>query len=384
LDYILNSSLEDTRQAELLSLQKLMKSGDFKSALKQLTIVLEEDPNFVDALYMKAVCLRYLKNTDGAFEALQKLQSATPEFGRAFQEKGHIYRSQRDYQKAINAYRKATQYNPSLGSSWKAQVELLRKINAPIGEINAAQAQASRIANLPGELVAVINFISEKRLLKAETICRAYLRQHPTDTEAMRLLADIAEKFGSMNEAEFLLESAVEFEPNNIQLRLDYIQVLRKKQKLQATYEQAKYLYDKDSSVSAFQSQMAICHMQLGDYEKSIQLFETVKQLEPNNFSNLTSLGHALKTSGENEAGIQSYQQAYKANPTHGEAYFSLANLKTYKFTDKEIADMLIVSIFYLRLEKHMRIAKTLKRLLIFTIKLMNLDVSKCAMMGIK
>ena len=157
----------------------------------------------------------------------------------------------------------------------------------------------------------------------------------------MRLLAEIAENFGAMEEAEFLLESAVEFEPGLVQLRLDYLQILRRRQKLQDAYLQAKHLYDNDPNNTTFQAQMAICHMQLGDYEKSIQLFETVKQQEPNNFANLTSLGHALKTSGKNEAGIQNYRQAYKANPTHGEAYFSLANLKTYKFAETEVNDML-------------------------------------------
>ena len=43
----------------------------------------------------------------------------------------------------------------------------------------------------------------------------------------MRLLAEIGVRFGALDEAEFLLESAVEFEPDTTQLRLDYIKVLR-------------------------------------------------------------------------------------------------------------------------------------------------------------
>ena len=336
-----NTRPDDTRQSELLSLQKLMQSGDFNRALKQLDDILRGDENFADALYMKAACLRYLKRPEQAFETLEALKSVVPEFGRAFQEEGHLYRAAGDKKKAINAFKLACQFNPVLTSSWNAQAELLRDLKGNEHEINVALAQVDRIKRLPKEVVAATHYLAEKRVIKAENLCRHFLKSNPKNTDAMRLLAEIAENFGAMEEAEFLLESAVEFEPGLVQLRLDYLQILRRRQKLQDAYLQAKHLYDHDPNNTTFQAQMAICHMQLGDYEKSIQLFETVKQQEPNNFANLTSLGHALKTSGKNEAGVQNYRQAYKANPTHGEAYFSLANLKTYKFAETEVNDML-------------------------------------------
>lgn len=324
----------------LLNIQKLMQSGDFKGALKQLDERLDEDPNFTDALYMKAVCFRYLKQPEKAFIELDKLKYILPEFGRAFQEQGHLYRAAGQKERALNAYQVACQHNPVLTSSWTAQAELLRDLDHDDREINAAKAQVERIKQLPKEVVAATHLLAEKRLVKAENLCRHYLQSNPKDTDAMRLLAEIAEKFGAMEEAEFLLESAVEFAPERVQLRLDYLQILRRRQKLEGAYEQAKYLYGHQPHNTTFIAQMAICHMQLGDYQASIKLFEKVKQVEPNNAANLTSLGHALKTSGQNQAGVKAYQQAYMSQAKHGEAYFSLANLKTYKFTDKEIADM--------------------------------------------
>ena len=335
-----NESQEKTRQLQLLKIQKLMQSGQFAPALEQLEIILKEDENFVDALYMKAACLRYLKRPKLAFETLEALTSLVPEFGRAFQEEGHLYRGAGEKEKALNAFKAACQFNPVLAASWMAQAELLRDLNHKEEEIQAALAQVERIKKLPREVVAATHFLSEKRLLKAENLCRHYLKSNPKNTDAMRLLAEIAENFGAMEEAEFLLESAVEFEPERVQLRLDYLQILRRRQKLQDAYEQADYLYKRDSDNTTFQAQMAICHMQLGDYEKSISLFKQVKAKEPNNFSNMTSLGHALKTSGDLQNGIENYRQAYEVQQTHGEAYFSLANLKTYEFTDAEMAQM--------------------------------------------
>lgn len=331
---------EDTRQLELLNIQKVMQAGRFDTALKQLDDVLAEDENFADALYMKAACLRYLKRPDEAFATLETLRSLVPEFGRAFQEEGHLYRAAGDKEKALNAFKIACQFNPVLTASWTAQADLLKELGGNQQEINVALAQVDRIKNLPKEVVAVSHFLAEKRLVKAENLCRHFLQSNPKNTDAMRLLAEIAENFGAMEEAEFLLESAVEFEPGLVQLRLDYLQILRRRQKLGEALHQAEFLYEADRNNTTFQAQMAICHMQLGDYEKSIKLFEKVKQQEPDNFSNLTSLGHALKTSGQNKAGIQAYRQAYKSKPEHGEAYFSLSNLKTYKFTDAELNNM--------------------------------------------
>lgn len=331
---------EKTRQNELLSIQKVMQSGNFVSALKQIDNMLVADPKFADALYMKVACFRYLKQPEHAFETLKTLKSILPEFGRAYQEQGHLYRFTGEKEKALSAFKTACQYNPALTSSWAAQAELFKELNYEDQEINNAKAQVERIKRLPREVVIATHYLAEKRLVKAENLCRRFLQSNPKNTDAMRLLAEIAENFGAMEEAEFLLESAVEFEPDLVQLRLDYMQILRRRQKLQGAFAQAKHLFDKDPENTTFQAQMAICYMQLGDYDTSIKLFEDVKQSEPNNFSNLTSLGHAFKTSGQNKAGIKAYQDAYTSWPSHGEAYFSLANLKTYKFTDKEVADM--------------------------------------------
>ena len=125
-----NTRPDDTRQSELLSLQKLMQSGDFDTALKQLDDILRGDENFADALYMKAACLRYLKRPEQAFETLEVLKSVVPEFGRAFQEEGHLYRAAGDKNKALNAFKLACQFNPVLTSSWNAQAELLRDLKA--------------------------------------------------------------------------------------------------------------------------------------------------------------------------------------------------------------------------------------------------------------
>ncbi|MBR0550993.1 tetratricopeptide repeat-containing sulfotransferase family protein [Stakelama marina] len=330
----------DNRATEALDAAKrALAATDHAGALAQARSVLADEPGHVDALYIAAVAARYARDFPAAHRFVAQLREAAPEFGRAWQEAGHLARDEGRAQDAVAAYARACQLNPALAASWTAQADLLARMGRS-AEAQAARAQAERLAQLPRELVAVTNMIHEGRILKAEALCRQFLQQRPHHVEAMRLLADIGSRLGVLDDAEFLLESAVEFEPDNIQLRLDYIQVLRKRQKFAEALEQARILHERDPGNPLFQSHLAIERMQTGDYEGALELFETILTKLPSDPATLTSRGHALKTYGQQDEAIASYRAAIGARPEQGDAYYALANLKTYRFSDDEIAAM--------------------------------------------
>ena len=184
------------------------------------------------------------------------------------------------------------------------------------------------------------NHLHEGRLLRAEELCRAYLQRHKRDVEGMRLLAEIGSRFGVLDEAQFLLETAIALDPENRQLRLDLIQVLRQRQRFADAREQAEWLYRSDPESPLFQSHLAIESMQTGDFDRAFALFDRVLAKLPGDPATLTSRGHALKTTGASDDAIASYRAAVAAKPDHGDAWYALANLKTYRFTDEEVAAM--------------------------------------------
>lgn len=332
--------MQDTPQTDTLKkAQKLIYSGQFNEALTELGGVLATAPEHVDALYMKAVCERYMGDTQAAFETLQAIKVLTPDFGRALQEEGHLYRATGQNHKALAAYGLACRANPALVASWQAQAELLQAAGKD-AEARQAAAQAARLSALPRELQAVTNFIYEDKILKAEKLCRAFLRANPKHVEGMRLLADIGVRFGALDEAEFLLESALAFDAGNIQARLDYIAVLRKRQKFDKALKEAKALHDSDPENPVFLSHYAIESLQTGDYDTALELFDRILRKLPADAATLTSKGHALKTVGEQDAAIEAYRAAFAAQPSHTDAYHALANLKTYRFEDAEVEAM--------------------------------------------
>ena len=89
------------------------------------------------------------------------------------------------------------------------------------------------------------------------------------------------------------------------------------------------------------QSLYAIQSMQLGDYETALELFDKILQRLPGDPVTHISRGHALKTGGKADEAILSYRAAIDAQPLHCEAWYSLANLKTYRFQDSELETML-------------------------------------------
>lgn len=332
-----------SREEQLQSAQQSLQSGQFDAGLDAVLAVLGENPADGEALYIAAVACRYLKRFDESADHLNALHSAMPEYGRAWQEQGHLSLARGDNTAALSAFARATRFNPALEASWREQARLEADAGR-VAEAGAAKAQQERLAKLPRELLAVTNHLAEGRIARAEEICRHFLRSHPTrdaaHIEGMRLLAKIGIELGVLDDAEFLLESAVEFSPDDVQLRLDYIDALRRRQKSAEALEQAEALVKRDPDSPVFQSRLAIERIQMGDYDGGLELFDTVLAKLPGDPASLTSRGHALKTKGERGEAEASYRAAIATKPDHGDAWYALANLKTYSFEASEITAM--------------------------------------------
>ena len=332
-----------TRETQLKSAQDAMQAGRFAEGLALARALLDEAPEDGEALYLAAVAARYLQDFAAAGAYLDRLHAASPEYGRAWQEAGHLALAHGREAAALAAFQRATRFNPALAASWREQARLLAATGRD-GEARLAALQQQRLAQLPRELVAVTNHLAEGRLLRAEEICRHYLRTHPErdahHVEGMRLLARIGIEFGVLEEAEFLLESALTFRPDDVQLRLDYIDALRRRQNFAKARAEAENLYQRDPDSPVFQSRLAIESMAVGDYDRGLALFDKVLEKLPGDPANLTSKGHALKTTGASAEAIASYRAAIAAKPDHGDAWYALANLKTYRFSDEELAQM--------------------------------------------
>ena len=326
-------------ETRLKEAQSMVQSGRLDDAGALVAQMLADEPKSRDALYLKAVIQRFQGNYTAALDAIGEIKSVAPEFGRAHQEEGHIHYHEGRREQALGAYRRACHFNPSLVASWDRQAELFAALGNGAEAAKCAE-QARWLKALPPPVRAAMNHIHEGRLIKAEELCRAFLQHNPRHVDAMRMLADIGARLNVMEDAEFLLGSAVAFEPDHVSARLEYMQILRKRQNYTAALEQAEILYDRAPEDPVFQSNLAIESMHSNDFERAFALFDRVLEKQPGDPSTLTSRGHALKTFGKHDEAVESYRSAYRSMPEHGDAWFGLANLKTYRFTDAEVTLM--------------------------------------------
>ena len=334
----LNSN-DASLSVDLSEATQAVKENRFEDALNLFEIILRDNPDNIDSLYLASVSSRYLKKFDESKKYIERLLLNAPDMGRAYQELGHINRDMGDEEKAVINYRQACELNPALLASWKLLYKyFIRNKNQPAAD--HARQQIVKLESLPPSLLYIDQILNEGRLGLAETKCRAFLKKNPTHTYAMSLLSEIANRMGYFDDAEFLLEKAVEFEPNDGDLRMKYAMVLRKKQKFTKTMEQVNILCEQFPENMNYQAQKASEIMQNGDHAQAVKLFDYILEKNPYNFSTHTSKGHAQKTLGKTDQAIKSYQSAYRIKPDHGEAFFSLANLKTYSFSEDEIEAM--------------------------------------------
>ena len=340
---------DDELAQQLQTVQQQMSQQQFATALMSLELLLKSNPELQEALYMAAVCQRYQQQFVQAQDYLKQLFECNLEHGRGHQEQGYLLREQGLGQQALAAFQRATQINPALEASWRAQADLAKVLDRP----DLAQqplAQLKRLKAMPKALVAITDLLAQGKIVKAEVLCRQVLERQPRNVEAMRLLAGIASQIGAMQEAEILLENACQFDSSNSQLQIDYIQLLRKRQRFHEALQQAGKLLEIDPDNPQFQSIYAIEAMQAGDINTALEYFDKVLKQLPDDTGTITAKGHAHKTAGNTAEAIACYQAAASVNPEFCEAYYALANLKTYRFGAEEINAMLALEPLSMRL----------------------------------
>jgi tetratricopeptide (TPR) repeat protein len=326
-------------EIEVLRARALLKDRRFEESLAVAQSLLQQVPENRDVLYLAAVSQRYLGRVADALKTLARFEALHPDFGRLYQEIGHCYRAVGELEAAINAYQQAIARNHTLSASWSSLRDLYRLQGRNADSENAA-AFVAKIAKLPHEVVFATNLFLEGELFAAEQAVRQFLLTHGDHIEGMRLLAQIGIKLEILDDAEFLLESVLAFAPDYTAARFEYACVLVKRQKYPLLLAEANKLLRLDPLSRDYRTVYASACVGLGKYDEALRIYSELLEKDPQAAELQLSIAHVLKTLGRQPEAIASYRAAAAMKPSFGDAYWSLANLKTYRFTDGEIARM--------------------------------------------
>jgi tetratricopeptide (TPR) repeat protein len=301
-------------------------------------LALEEAGNR-DVLYLMAANQRCLNQPTDALATLERLEQTYPNFSLLHQERGYCRIALRDLPHAIAAFSRAVSLNPALTTSW-VMLERLYRAAGETERANAASEHVSFLEQLPPEVVRAGILFSDHDLAAAEKILQRYRAGGGKHVEALRLLGRIAHQRKALDQAETLLEDALKLAPNYRAARVDYMRVLLDGQKYVEAHEAVSTLLEVDSENKELLSLYAAACVGLGRHQRAIEVYRQLIATSPLSAELQLSLGHSLQSIGRQEEAVECYSTAASIRPSFGDAYWSLANLKTYRFSENQIACM--------------------------------------------
>ena len=323
-------------EGEVSRIRELSKLGRHLEALTAAEALLTRAAAQRDVLYLAAANQRCLRLIPEALETLQRLEQHHPKFSLLYQERGFCYMALRDAPRAIDAFLRAVSLNPALAPSW-SMLERLYRMTGQEKNAAVAASQVTVLNQLPPEVVRAGSLFSDGDLSGAEKLLREYLR-NATHAEALRLLGRIQHQRKLLDDAEQLLEAARRFAPNYRAAQLDFVRVLIDRQKYEKAREEIKASLesvDKDYLLL-----YAAACAGLGQHEPAIAAYRQLIADSPESPELRLALGHSLRSDGRQKEAVESYHRAAALRPSFGDAWWSLANLRTYRFSDDEIARM--------------------------------------------
>ncbi len=235
--------------------------------------------------------------------------------------------------------RSAAQARPEDPAGWRKFADALSAAGRH-GEADAAYNQATLVAVNDPALRQAALALAANRLDVAERALKPHLKAHPTDTAAMRMLAELAGRIGRLDDAEALLVRALDLAPGFLAARQNMAMLHLRKHRFAEALAEVEVLIAAEPDNAAFLNLQGVVLARLGDYADAAERFAAVLAIRPNQPRVWLSYGHALKTIGRQDDCIAAYRRAIALEPGLGEAWWSLANLKSARFTADDVAAM--------------------------------------------
>jgi len=292
-----------------------------------------------EALYLAAVNQRCLKQDAKALDTLEILRQRDPRFSRLYEERGLCLAAMNEVARAIESFEHGVDLNAALPHSW-SMLERLYRVAGNAHKAELAAEQIAMLRRLPPQIVEAGSLFCDEEMAPAESILRTYLRTSGRHVEALRLLGRIAHQRNMLDDAEDLFQEALLVAPTYRAARADHARVLIDQQKYRLAQEELAGLLRLEPENGDYRALEATAWAGLGQHERAIDAYRAALTAAPG-WSHLhVLLGHSLKALGRQREAIASYRAAAASRAGFGDAYWSLANLKAYRFGDEEIERM--------------------------------------------
>jgi tetratricopeptide (TPR) repeat protein len=315
---------------------QLMRDGRQPDAEALCRGLLEQAPDDVNLLALLGAILLQANRLEEAESSLLRATEQAPEFARPFEDLGLLHLRKRQPARAAGYFRKAVELDGSQASAWTGLSQALGQSGQP-EEADKAYQRALKLSPGLQKLAEASAQRKQKNIQRARDLCNEVLQDEPNNISAMRILADMAAGEQRIVEAEGLMRRIIELAPaspdayRNLGLYLidtgrpmEAIEQLQKATSLQA---------DDVELLATLASLLSI----VGRSQEALATYERILASNPQNHRALMGRGNMLQALGNNEQAAAAYQACIAAHPRIGDAYWRLAKIEGYRFSDDEI-----------------------------------------------
>jgi predicted Zn-dependent protease len=308
-------------------------------AFEQAREILAVHPGHPAALLLQAAAKRRGGDAAAAIALLEPLLQVRPDWSPARYERALALSLSGQGEAAIDALRGLLRLEPTHPEAWRVLADHLMAIGDAT-EADAAYTRHVQCATRSPALREAAAAMLANDMPSAERLLKDHLKQVPTDVPAIRMLAEVAVRCGENRAAGHLLERCLELAPGFQAARYARAVLLHRDNQAAEALAEVERLLAVDPVNPSYRNLHAVLLSHVGEVERSCAIYDRLLLEYPGNAKVWLSHGHVLKTAGRRDDCIAAYRGSIAREPTLGEAYWSLANLKTFRFTPEDIATM--------------------------------------------
>jgi len=317
----------------------MLLDADPAGAARRASAILESDPRHEEANLLFAAACRRIGDIGSAVGTFESLAATLPRSPVIQLELGRTYAAAGRGHDATRAFERAVELDATLADAWRE----LAAQRFLAGDSLGGDAAYSRFHDLQTESAALSDArvaLNAYRLDAAEAVVLERLHQRPGDPEALRLLAEIANRRGDSERAEKLLRECLAVAPGHPAARYDLAVLLYAQQRVGEVLPLLERLLATEPGNTNYLALKAQSLRFAGRIEESIALMQAVVAEHPHDPDLWLTYGNLRREAGEQPKAIEAYRRALTEAPSFADAYWSLANLKTFRFDDADVAAM--------------------------------------------
>jgi tetratricopeptide (TPR) repeat protein len=274
----------------------------------------------------------------GASEFLNALALRTPDIAAVHLQRGLVLSELGKVEEAVAALSRAVELEPTSAEARRALGDA-RARAGKMEEAGSAYAQQFERAVSAFRDLEEAALGPEAELPAAETRLREWLTAHPTDVAALQFLGNVYIRQSRFADAETPLARAIDFAPDFSVARWMLVGSFYQRQMWEKALPHVEILLKEDPENGDYLNLRAYSLLNIGEYDGAVAAYQAL--LEKRQSAEAWMLyGYALATVGRRDAAIIAYRKAIELKPDYGESYWSLANLKTFRFSPADVAAM--------------------------------------------